>query len=146
MVVLTTLKTLDFDEAVALVEAGAAFIDLRPTDQYLAGHIPGSIPLLYEAGPGMPSRARDCLPLDLPLILMDAPHGDSRDRLDDRGVAQVDLANAAAALRGKGFSVLGVVESALERWRKEKGHLAVTDSPTSAPDVDVVLDVGDPGA
>lgn len=132
MVVLTTLKKLDFDEAVRLVVGGAAFVDLRPTDQYLAGHIPGSIPLLYEAGPGLPSRARDCLPLDLPLVLMDQP--------------RIDMANAAAALRGKGFSVLGVVDNALERWREARGHLAITDSPSSAPDVDVVLDVGDPGA
>jgi rhodanese-related sulfurtransferase len=132
MVVLTTLKTLDFEDAARLVDGGAAFIDLRPTDQYLAGHIPGSIPLLYEAGPGLPSRARDCLPLDLPLVLMDQPG--------------IDMANAAAALRGKGFSVLGVVESALERWREARGHLAITDSPSSAPDIDVVLDVGDPGA
>jgi len=130
--VLTTLKTVDFAEAARLVDEGAAFVDLRPTDKYLAGHIPGSIPLLYEAGPGMPSRARDCLPLDLPLILIDAP--------------RIDMANAAAALRGKGFSVVGKCDNALERWRAERGGLAATDMPPEEPDVDVALDVGDPGA
>lgn len=132
MPVLTTLKTLDFREATRLVEEGAAFVDFRPVDKYFAGHIPGSIPLLYEAGPGLPSRARDCLPLDLPLVLLDAP--------------RVDMANAAAALRGKGFSVLGKCENALERWRAEHGGLTATDMPSEPPDVDVALDVGDPGA
>jgi rhodanese-related sulfurtransferase len=130
--VLTTLKTLDFEEASRLVDAGAAFVDLRPIDQYLAGHIPGSIPLLYEAGPGMPSRARDCLPLDLPLVLID--------------FTGIDMSNAAAALRGKGFSVLGRVENALDSWRASRGSLASTATASSAPDVDVVLDVGDPGS
>jgi rhodanese-related sulfurtransferase len=130
--VLTTLKTIDFDTAARLVDEGAAFVDLRATDDYLARHIPGSIPLLYEAGPGMPSRARDCLPLDLPLILLDAP--------------RVDMANAAAGLRGKGFSVLGMAPDALERWRAERGGLAATGMPPAPPDVDVALDVGDPGA
>ena len=132
MAVLTTLKTLDFSEAVRRVDAGAAFVDLRPIDKYLAGHIPASMPLLYEAGPGMPSRARDCLPLDLPLVLIDTP--------------KIDMANAAAALRGKGFSVLGKVDDALERWRAERGGLIATDTPSEPPDVDVALDVGDPGA
>jgi rhodanese-related sulfurtransferase len=130
--VLTTLKTMDFGDARRAVEDGAAFVDLRPIDKYLAGHIHGSLPLLYEAGPGMPSRARDCLPLDLPLVLMDTP--------------RVDMSNAAAGLRGKGFSVLGHVENALERWRAERGGLVATDMPVEAPDVDVALDVGDPGA
>lgn len=132
MAVLTTLKTIDFDEAARLVDEGAAFVDLRPIDQYLAGHIPGSIPLLYEAGPGLPSRARDCLPLDLALILLDAP--------------KIDFSNAAAALRGKGFSVLGKVDKGLDRWKATRGPLAATDSPASAPDIDVVIDVGDPGS
>jgi rhodanese-related sulfurtransferase len=132
MAVLTTLKPLAFSDAARFVDEGAAFVDLRPTGRYLAGHIPGSLPLLYEAGPGMPSRARDCLPLDLPLVLMDAP--------------RVDMANAAAALRGKGFSVLGSVPDGLERWRSGRGGLVATDVLGVTPDVDVALDVGDPGA
>ena len=131
MPVLTTLKTIDFDTATGLAGQGAAFVDLRAIDKYLAGHIPGSLALLYEAGPGLPSRARDCLPLDLPLMLIDLP--------------RIDMANAAAALRGKGFSVLGKVEKALERAR-ERGGLVATDMPSQPPDVDVALDVGDPGA
>lgn len=132
MAVLTTLKPLDFSDAAALVDHGAAFVDFRPMGRYFAGHIPGSLPLLYEAGPGMPSRARDCLPLDLPLILIEAP--------------RVDMANAAAGLRGKGFSVVGSVPDALERWRTGRGGLVVTDVVREPPDVDVALDVGDPGA
>lgn len=132
MAVLTTLKQLDFEEAVHLTTDGAAFVDFRPIDKYLAGHIPGSLPLVYEAGPGMPSRARDCLPLDLPLILLDAP--------------LVDFSNAAAGLRGKGFSVVGRVDGALDRWRAVKGGLVATDEPANTPDADVMLDVGDPGA
>jgi rhodanese-related sulfurtransferase len=130
--VLTTLKELDFADAARLVDDGAAFVDLRPVDDYLGGHIRGSLALLYEAGPGLPSRARDCLPLDLPLVLLDAP--------------RVDLANVAAGLRGKGFSVLGIVRDALVRWRAERGSLASTLNASSTPDVDVVLDVGDPGS
>ena len=132
MPVLTTLKKLDFADAARLIDEGAAPIDFRPVDQYLAGHIRGSLPLLYEAGPGMQSRARDCLPLDVPMILMGGP--------------RIDFANAAASLRGKGFSVLGKLDDALDRWRAERGGLVVTESPPQAPDVDVTLDVGDPGA
>lgn len=132
MAILTTLKKLDFEDARAAVAGGAAFIDLRPTRDYLQSHIPGSIALLYEAGPGLPSRARDCLPLDLSFVLMDGP--------------RVDYANAAAALRGKGFSVLGVVEDALARWRSAGGSLATTEVLHAPPNPDVTLDVGDPGA
>jgi rhodanese-related sulfurtransferase len=130
--VMTTLKTLQFDAAAHEVALGAAFVDLRPVRAYLAEHIPGSIALLYEDGPGMPSRARDCLPLEVPLILEDAP--------------QLDLANAAAALRGKGFAVLGKVADALNAWRSSGRSLATTNVLASAPSSDVVLDVGDPGA
>jgi rhodanese-related sulfurtransferase len=131
MPLLTTLKSLPFDEAARAVDSGAAFVDLRAIKPYLDAHIPGSLALLYEDGPGMPSRARDCLPLDLPLILVDAP--------------DVDLANAAAGLRGKGFAVLGIVKDALVNWRNARGGLVSTVVLASAPD-DAVLDVGDPGA
>lgn len=132
MVLLTTLATLDFDDALADVDGGAAFVDLRATQDYLDAHIPGSIGLLYEAGPGLPSRARDCLPLEQPLILEDA-----------RGI---DLRNAAAALRGKGFSVLGKVDEPLARWRAARGEPASTEMLFSPPADEVILDVGDPGA
>lgn len=129
MPVLTTLKTLDLADAARLVDDGAGLVDFRPTDKYLLGHIHGSLPLLYEAGPGMPSRARDCLSLEVPLVLMND--------------ARIDMANAAAALRGKGFSVLGKIDKALERWRD---RLVATDVAPEPPDADVALDVGDPGA
>jgi hypothetical protein len=80
----------------------------------------------------MPSRARDCLPLELPLVLVDAP--------------DVDLNNAAAGLRGKGFAVLGVVKNALENWRNARGGLTSTVVVASPPSDEAVLDVGDPGA
>ena len=132
MPVATTLKTLAFGDALRDVDEGAAFIDLRPTKAYLAEHIPGSMALLYEDGPGMPSRARDCLPLELPLLIEDAPG--------------IDLANAAAALRGKGFAVLGKVEGALAGWRAAGRPLATTEIVGTPPAAEAVLDVGDPGA
>ncbi len=92
----TTLRELDVDDARAYVDGGAALVDLRPVDDFLDVHVRGSLPLVYEFGPGMASRARDCLPLDLPLILL--------------GTHDADVDNAAASLRGKGFAVLGTVE------------------------------------
>ena len=132
MPVTTTLKPVPFDEAAREIALGAAFVDLRPVRSYLAEHIPASMALLYEDGPGMPSRARDCLPLEVPLILEDAP--------------ELDLANAAAGLRGKGFAVLGKVADALPAWRSSGRSLATTEVLATPPPADVVLDVGDPGA
>ena len=132
MPVLTTLKTLTLDHAIRELNAGALFIDLRHTKDYLAAHIPNSIALLYEDGPGMPSRARDCLPLETPVILEDA--------------SGIDIANAAAALRGKGFNVLGHVEDALDGWRARGIRLATTEVLRVPPPGEVILDVGDPGA
>jgi rhodanese-related sulfurtransferase len=129
--VATTLKTLRFDDAAHEVALGAAFVDLRAIKSYLAQHIPGSLALLYEDGPGMPSRARDCLPLEVPLIILDTPG--------------IDLANAAAALRGKGFNVLGKVHDALESWRSSGRTLSSTEVVAAPPTSDAVLDVGDPG-
>lgn len=111
----------------------AVLIDLRPTDDYLEVHIPGSIALLFESGPGLAGRARDCLPLELPLVL-----------LED---ARSDVAAAAAALRGKGFSVLGAVAEPVESWAAEHGPPASTDvHGGSVPPDATVLDVVDPGA
>jgi rhodanese-related sulfurtransferase len=125
-----SVQTLPFEEASTAVDRGAAFVDLRPIESYLEVHIRGSLALLYEFGPGMVSRARDCLPLSLPLVLLDLGHG--------------DLANAAASLRGKGFTVLGQVDDGVNQWAAAGG------SPVSTEIVDrpegLVLDVGDPGA
>ncbi|MFN2490034.1 MAG: rhodanese-like domain-containing protein [Actinomycetota bacterium] len=129
----TTLKTLDLDEALARVDDGAAFVDLRPIDDYLQVHVPGSIALLYEFGPGMAGRARDCLPLELPLLLLSSDNA--------------HMANTAAALRGKGFTVLGRVDHGVNAWASAKGAPASTEVVTHAAAPDgTLLDVGDPGA
>ncbi len=128
----TTLKTIPFSEALHLQEAGAAFVDLRDVQSYLDVHVPRSLALLYESGPGMAGRARDCLPLELPLMLLD--------------VGDVDLAHAAATLRGKGFNVLGRVEDPINEWAARRGTPASTDVVTGKePPPGLVLDVGDPG-
>jgi rhodanese-related sulfurtransferase len=129
----TAPPTLEFADALAYRDEGAAFVDLRPTDAYLEVHIPGSLALVYEFGPGMAARARDCLPLDLPLVVLAA--------------GGVDIANAAAALRGKGFTVLGAVENAVNAWISAERAIASTEVATgSSRPAGAVLDVGDPGA
>jgi rhodanese-related sulfurtransferase len=129
----TMLRSMDFEDALAHVEQGAAFVDLRPTNDYLEVHIPGSLSLVYEFGPGMASRARDCLPLDLALIL-----------LTDAGA---DMANAAAALKGKGFTVLGELSDAVNAWMRSGRPAASTEVVEgSRPPAGLLLDVGDPGA
>ena len=133
MPVTITVRRLSLHEGVEhLREGGAALIDLRPVGAYLESHIPGSLALVYEFGPGLPGRARDCLPLGLELILLD--HG------------AIDIGNAAAGLRGKGFTVVGAIEGALEAWPDSGEELRATrtigarDAPSGQ-----VLDVGDPG-
>ncbi|CAN5575403.1 hypothetical protein BH24ACT26_BH24ACT26_19160 [soil metagenome] len=129
----TTLKTLSIDESLAHADDGAAFVDLRPIESYLDVHILASLALLYEFGPGMSARARDCLPLDLPLMLLHT--------------AEARMANAAAALRGKGFSVLGMVEDGINEWAGRRGSPASTElTDASDPPDGTLLDVGDPGA
>jgi rhodanese-related sulfurtransferase len=129
----TTLKVLPFDEALEAVDRRAAFVDLRSAEAYLEVHIPGSLCLLYEHGPGLASRARDCLPLDLPLVLVDAE--------------DLDMDHAAASLRGKGFTVLGRVDDAINRWADSRGVPATTEivQGTLAGE-GTVLDVCDPQA
>lgn len=130
MLMKPSLQTLDFTDALDAVDRGASFIDLRQVASYFEVHIPGSIPLLYEFGPGLASRARDCLPLSLPLVLLDLDYG--------------NCAHAAAALRGKGFTVLGKIDDGINRWA------AARDTPRSTEIVSnpsgKLLDVGDPGA
>ncbi len=130
----TTLKKLTLEEAMLEIEDGAAFLDVRPVREYLDVHIPGSLENLYESGPGFAGRARDCIPLEVPLVLIETGAG-------------VDLVAAAAALRGKGFMVLGFVEDALNAWAEAKG------TPVSIDVIEgleasgkLLLDVGDPGA
>jgi rhodanese-related sulfurtransferase len=133
MLVTSPLRQLDFDDALTRVDAGAAFVDLRPVQAYLDVHLPGSLELLYEFGPGFAGRARDCLPLGLPLILLNLGEG--------------NLENAAAALRGKGFNVVGIVVDGINQWASRRG------APVSTEVIEgdrasggIAIDVGDPGA
>jgi len=125
-----SVRTLPFEDAAAAAERGAAFVDLRPIESYLEVHIPGSLALLYEFGPGMASRARDCVPLGVPLVLLDLGHGDG--------------AHAAGSLRGKGFTVLGQVTDGINEWAAAGGSPVSTEIVTRPQGR--VLDVGDPGA
>ncbi|MDQ4142915.1 MAG: rhodanese-like domain-containing protein [Actinomycetota bacterium] len=128
-----TLKELSFDVALHHLDEGAAFVDLRTPDEYLDVHVPGSLDLVFEFGPGMPSRARDCIPLSVPLILLeDNTH---------------DLKHVAASLRGKGFSVVGFVRDGINSWAAAHGRPASTEIDESLePPSGLVLDVADPGA
>jgi rhodanese-related sulfurtransferase len=130
---MSTLRTLGFGDALERHDAGAAFVDLRTIDSYLEVHVPMSVELLYEFGPGMAARARDCIPLDIPLILLDLSTG--------------DVAHAAASLRGKGFVVLGLVEDGVNQWAALRGAPASTETVSSdaAPE-GLLLHVGDPGS
>ena len=133
MPVTTTVKRLTFDEALEVVEMGGGLIDLRPTQPYLDAHVPGELDVMYESGPGMATRARDCLPLGIPYVLLDLGHG--------------DLALATAALRGKGFSVVGAVQDSLNQWAAKGRRIASTEVvDASTPPVGTVLHVADPGA
>jgi rhodanese-related sulfurtransferase len=133
MLATSPFREMRLAEAEHHIEQGAAYIDLRPINDYLDVHVPGSLALLYEKGPGMAARARDCLPLGLPLILL------NDGRTDDL--------HAAASLRGKGFNVVGRVEDGLGAWAQKHGApasidiAATTDSPEGT-----LLDVGDSGA
>ena len=130
----STLRTLELDEALAQLEQGALWIDLRTLPAYLEVHVPTSLALGYEFGPGMAGRARDCLPLAAPLVLMRS--------------ANANMLHAAASLRGKGFDVLGEVDDAVNGWARdgERGKLVSTDLKEGpVPPAQPVLDVGDPG-
>lgn len=133
MAVTTTVKRLTFDEALEVVEMGGAFVDLRPTAAYLDAHVTGSLDVVYETGPGMSTRARDCLPLSIPYVLLDLGYG--------------DLALATAALRGKGFNVVGSVGDGLNQWAAKGNRIASTEVvPGGGPPPGTVLHVSDPGA
>lgn len=128
----STLKEMSFSEATRHIDAGAAFVDLRPVRDYLDVHIHGSLSLLYERGPGFQSRARDCIPLKVPLVLMEAE--------------DVDMVNAAASLRGRGFSVPGMLRDGINEWSKWYGTPASTEIYRGPqPRQGLVLDVADPG-
>lgn len=131
----TAPRQMDLDDAVRVIGSGGAFVDLRPVDAYLDVHIHGALCLLYEWGPGMPSRARDCIPLETPLVLLDEAPG------------TVDMGHVAASLRGKGFDVAGVLAGGTRAWGERYGTPASTDVELGpVPPEGTHLDVGDPGA
>jgi hydroxyacylglutathione hydrolase len=129
----TALKPLTPNEALVLIDAGASYADLRKVDGYLDVHIPGSLSLQYESGPGLPGRARDCIPLHVPLVLLE--------------VDGVDSQEVAAGLRGKGFTIEGVLEGGIEAWAH--AHGTPTSSDVLEGDVEspgTILHVNDPGS
>jgi rhodanese-related sulfurtransferase len=130
MVRLASLKSLPIEHSQAHVDAGACYIDLRSVSEYLDVHILGSICLQYERGPGMYSRARDCIPLDVPFLL-----------LND---GSCDVEEVAAGLRGKGFAVNGALAGGVRAWSESYGTPASTEIiTTSDAPSGLVLDVAD---
>lgn len=123
-----SIRRLTPDAAEKLLAEGLA-VDLRPIAQYLEKHLHGSISILWEQGPGFATRARDLLPLNARLVLL------------EDGVSPLD--QAAAQLRGKGFDVEGCVGAdevpALGRM------ISTRPSPLQEAGSLILLDVGDPG-
>jgi rhodanese-related sulfurtransferase len=133
MAVTTSVRRLSVEEADAHVSSGGAYVDLRRIDDYLDVHVPSSLGLEYEKGPGMPVRARDCIPLSVGLVLLDE--------------GELDIPRVTSALRGKGFVVEGTVPGGLAAWAEDHGTPASTETVEKwEGDEGVLLDVGDPGA
>lgn len=133
MAVTTSVRRLSVEEADSHASSGAAYVDLRKVDDYLEVHVPSSLGLEYEKGPGMPVRARDCIPLSVGLVLLD--EGDP------------DIPLVTSALRGKGFVVEGAVPGGIKAWAEVHGTPASTGTVEKWERQEgVVLDVGDPGA
>jgi rhodanese-related sulfurtransferase len=126
----STVRSLTVARAREILAGDALAIDLRPIDDYLAGHIHGSIPLLFEPGPGLGGRARDLLPLDAPLVLLD----------DDVS----PMERAADSFRGKGFEVVGALAGGVNAWPDPLVTTPVIQL-ADTPDVLALIDVSDPG-
>ncbi|HVF11764.1 MAG TPA: rhodanese-like domain-containing protein [Actinomycetota bacterium] len=118
------LTALSRDRLSELLSRGALLVDLRPVDDYLTEHAKGSVSLIFEDGPGFPGRARDLLPLQAHLVLID----------DSSGSAD----HAAAMLRAKGFDVAG--------YSVDTNETTQTPQPDIKEFEGVLLDVRDPGA
>lgn len=130
--VFMALRALNSEQIARILAEDGLLIDLRPIDGYLAGHWSGSIPLLYEDGPGLGGRARDLLPLDARLVLLD----DGKSPLED----------AADSFRGKGFEVVGFARGSGGN-RPAPGVVSLSTPDLSIEDAAdyLLLDVGDPG-
>ena len=124
------LRTLSAARVAEILAGDGLVVDLRPIDTYLAAHIRGSVPLLYEAGPGLGGRARDLLPLDARLIVL------------DDGASPLD--RAVDSFRGKGFEVVGAVAGDPETWPGGPVATPVV-ALTDAPGTLALIDVADPG-
>lgn len=130
MMTTTTLRALTPERVSHLLRSEGLAIDLRAPADYLGAHLPGSIPLLFEAGPGLGGRARDLLPLDARLVLLE----DATSPLD----------KAADALRGKGFEVVGYLPGGIGAWKEPVAGTAVIALENTAHDM-ALVDVADPG-
>jgi len=126
----SVLRNLTPARARELLAGDALAIDLRPVGEYLAGHVHGSIPLLYEAGPGLGGRARDLLPLEARLVLL------------DDGVSPVE--RAADSFRGKGVDVVGGLTGGARAWADPLVTTPVIQL-ADTPDVLALINVSDPG-
>ncbi len=114
--------------AESVLEEGLA-LDLRPIPDYLEKHLRGSVSILWEQGPGFGTRARDLLPLNARLILLE--DGSS------------PLQEAASRLRGKGFDVEGFV--AADDIRRLGKLISTRSIPITDAGSLHLLHVGDPG-
>lgn len=131
MITTSTLRALRSDRVRQVLEAGGVVVDLRPIHDYLSAHILGSIPLLYEAGPGLGGRARDLLPLDSRILLLEDPTS--------------PLDKAADAFRGKGFEVVGYIAGGVDAWQTGPlGGTSIIALANTLPDL-FLVDVADPG-
>lgn len=128
------LRNLGSDQIARILAEGGLLIDLRPVDDYLSGHWSGSIPLLYEDGPGLGGRARDLLPLDARLMLLE----DGKSPLEE----------TADSFRGRGFDVAGyfAAEGATgSRPSTDVAFVATTDMTIDDATGYLLLDIADPG-
>lgn len=126
-----TIRTVEADSVHRILHNGL-LIDLRPVASWLERHVRASISVLYEPGPGFGTRARDLLPLDAHLILLE----DESSPIED----------AASRLRGKGFDVVGVFSGGIDAW-PDRSELATAKvvALDSADKPSILLHVGDPG-
>ncbi|HEU5003887.1 MAG TPA: rhodanese-like domain-containing protein [Actinomycetota bacterium] len=130
MTTATGLRAISADRVAHLLRTEGIIVDLRPPPAYLSRHIVGSVPLLYEAGPGLGGRARDLLPLDSRVILLE----DGSSPLD----------KAADAFRGKGFEVVGYLAGGVEAWPGAPGGTPVMALANAPRDL-ALVHVADPG-
>lgn len=92
---------LDVGAFIAALRRGAVPADLRPSKDYLAGHIPGAVSLPF-ARRGLGDALRQALPAGSPVVLV----------ADNAVVA----AAAAAAIAAAGYPVEGYLDGGMAAW------------------------------